>query len=216
MAKVAVILSGCGVFDGSEVYESVLTLLALEEQGAEYQCFAPDIKQHHVVNHITGEEMEGFRNVLIESARICRGKVEPIDKLRSFQFDALIFPGGFGVAKNLSNFALQGAQCEIETSVLIAAKSFVSANKPIGFICIAPALIPLIYGKPVELTIGNDLETAQTIEAMGSTHIQCPVTNIVVDKTNKVVSTPAYMLANNISESANGIRKLVNKILELC
>ncbi|MET1256869.1 isoprenoid biosynthesis glyoxalase ElbB [Aliikangiella maris] len=216
MANVAVILSGCGVYDGSEIYESVITLLALEEQGANYQCFAPDINQHHTINHLTGEEMPGSRNVLIESARICRGNIKSLDEFRPSFFDAMIFPGGFGVAKNLSNFALAGANCHIEPSVLKATQTFVANKKPMGFICISPALIPKIYGEAVQLTIGNDPQTATAIETMGGIHIQCPVNNFVVDQKYHVVSTPAYMLANNISEAASGIRKLVKKVLELC
>lgn len=215
MPKVAIILSGCGVFDGAEIHESVLTLLALEENGASYQCFAPDIPQHHVINHLNGDEMNESRNVLIESARIARGNVKSVKELSEQDFDALIFPGGFGAAKNLSDFAFKGKDCRVEPNTLIAAQSFVKAKKPIGFICISPAMIPQIVGQPTELTIGDDAETAKTINAMGGKHICCPVTQFVVDKTHKIVSTPAYMLANNLSQAASGIRKLVTKVLEL-
>lgn len=215
MAKVAIILSGCGVFDGAEIHESVLTMLALEENGASYQCFAPNISQHHVINHLTGKETLETRNVLVESARITRGNIKPIEELIEKDFDALIFPGGFGAAKNLSDFAFKGKDCKVEELTLKAAKSFVLAKKPLGFICIAPAMIPQIVGEPTELTIGNDAETAVQIEAMGGRHIFCPVTQFVLDKKHKIVSTPAYMLANNLSEAASGIRKLVAKVLEL-
>ncbi len=216
MAKVTIILSGCGVFDGAEIHESVLTMLALEEKGASYQCFAPNILQHHVINHLTGKDMFETRNVLVESARLCRGNIKPVEELDVNDFDALIFPGGFGVAKNLSNFALKGKDCKVETQTLKAAQAFVSAKKPLGFICIAPVMIPQIVGEPTELTIGNDPDTAAAIEAMGGRHIFCPVTQFVLDKKHKIVSTPAYMLANNLSEAASGIRKLVAKVLELC
>lgn len=215
MAIIAVVLSGCGVFDGAEIHESVLTMLALEENGATYQCFAPDIPQYHVINHLNGEESTESRNVLIESARIARGEIKPITELKAADFDGIIFPGGFGAAKNLCDFAINGKDCQLEPNTLIAAKSFVASNKPLGFICIAPAMIPLILGKPIELTIGDDADTANTIEAMGGTHICCPVNQFVVDTANKIVSTPAYMLAANISEAANGIRKLVAKVLAL-
>jgi len=215
MSKVAVILSGCGVFDGAEIHESVLTLLALEENHAEYQCFAPDIEQYHVINHLTGDEMPEKRNVLVESARIARGNIKPVSELNVDEFDALIFPGGFGAAKNLCDFAFKGKDCNVEPSVLKAAKAFAEANKPVGFICIAPAMIPKIYGEQVALTIGNDEQTATAIEAMGGEHVCCPVSEFVVDEKHKVVSTPAYMLAGNISEAASGIRRLVAKVLEL-
>ena len=215
MAKIAIILSGCGVFDGAEIHESVLTMLALEENNAEYQCFAPDIAQHHVINHLTGEEMDESRNVMVEAGRIARGQVNPVTELKSADFDALIFPGGFGAAKNLCDFAFKGSACTIEPGVLAAAQDFVQAGKPIGFICIAPAMIPKIYGEKTQLTIGDDADTAAAIEGMGGEHICCPVSEFVVDETHKVVSTPAYMLAGNISEAASGIRKLVAKVIEM-
>lgn len=215
MAKVAVILSGCGVFDGAEIHESVLTLLALEENQATYQCFAPDVAQHHVINHMTGEEMDETRNVLVESSRIARGNIHAVSELDVNEFDALIFPGGFGAAKNLCDFAFKGSECQVEASVLQAAKSFAETQKPIGFICIAPAMIPRIYGEGAQLTIGDDADTAANINAMGGRHVCCPVDEFVVDETNKIVSTPAYMLAGNISEAASGIRQLVAKVIEL-
>jgi len=190
-------------------------MLALEENGADYQCFAPDIAQHHVVDHISGDEMNETRNVLTESARLCRGNIKPVTSLIANDFDGLIFPGGFGAAKNLSDFAFKGQDCAVEASTLKAAQTFVTSKKPIGFICIAPAMIPLIVGKQVEFTIGNDADTAASIEAMGGTHIVCPVNQFVVDSKFKVVTTPAYMLANNLSEAASGIRKLVAKVLQL-
>jgi enhancing lycopene biosynthesis protein 2 len=215
VANIAIILSGCGVFDGAEIHESVLTMLALEENGASYQCFAPQIDQHHVINHISGEEMAETRNVLTESARLCRGNIKPVTELNAQDYDGLIFPGGFGAAKNLTNFAFQGKDCAVEAETLRAAQSFVSANKPIGFICIAPVMIPLIVGTGIELTIGDDEKTALAIESMGGKHICCPVTQFVVDKQHKIVSTPAYMLANNLSEANSGIKKLVNQVLAM-
>ncbi len=215
MANIAVVLSGCGVFDGSEIHESVLTFLALEENQATYQCFAPDIDQHHVINHINGEEVNEKRNVLIESARIARGEIKPMTALNANDFDGLVFPGGFGAAKNLCDFAFNGKDCQVDPSVLQVAKSFVEMKKPIGFICIAPAMIPLIYNKPCQLTIGNDDDTAQAIEQMGGQHKTCRVDEIVIDETNRVVSTPAYMLANSVSEAASGIRKLIAQLIRM-
>tara|TARA_B110000467_G_C18291161_1_gene464891 strand:- start:14 stop:670 length:657 start_codon:yes stop_codon:yes gene_type:complete len=216
MKKVAVILSGCGVYDGSEVHEAVLTLLAIEQNGASYRCFAPNIEQHHVINHFTGEESNETRNVLAESARICRGDAEDIVELREQDFDALIVPGGFGAAKNLCNFALDGDNYNINEQVLQAAVAFAKAEKPCGYMCIAPALLPLVYGEGVQGTIGCDNDTAKLIVAKGLTHIECEVDGVVIDQERKVVTTPAYMLATSISEASKGITKLVRNVLLLC
>lgn len=213
--KVAVILSGCGVYDGAEIHESVITLLRLSQRGAEAQCFAPNIAQHHVVNHLTGEEMPESRNVLVESARIARGEVKDLREARAEDYDALIVPGGFGAAKNLSDFAINGAQCQVQPDVLALAKAFAEAGKPVGLICIAPAMAAKIYGAGVQCTIGNDADTADALKQMGAEHIDAPVDEIVEDSARKLVTTPAYMLAQSIAEAASGINKLVDRVLEL-
>ncbi|MBE1300028.1 MAG: isoprenoid biosynthesis glyoxalase ElbB [Alteromonadaceae bacterium] len=216
MKKIAVILSGCGVFDGAEIHESVLTLLHVARAGASYQCFAPDIEQMHTINHMTGEEMQPNRNVLVEASRIARGDIKPVSELNQNDFDALILPGGFGAAKNLSDFAVKGAEASVQNDVLSACKAFAQAKKPVGYICIAPAIIPIVYGKGAKATIGNDQDTATAIEQLGGNHLVCPVEGFVVDEEHKVVSTPAYMLAQSILEADEGIGKLVNKVIELC
>ncbi|WP_442110677.1 isoprenoid biosynthesis glyoxalase ElbB [Pseudomonas sp. NUPR-001] len=213
--KVAVILSGCGVFDGAEIHESVITLLRLDQRGAEVQCFAPNIAQMHVVNHLTGEEMPETRNVLVESARIARGNVKDLREADAKDFDALIVPGGFGAAKNLSNFAVEGTGCTVNPDVLALAEAFAEAGKPVGLICISPALAAKIYGPGVVCTIGNDADTSAAIVKMGGTHEECDVHDIVEDTQRKLVSTPAYMLAQSIFEAAGGINKLVDRVLEL-
>ncbi|MFU2329408.1 isoprenoid biosynthesis glyoxalase ElbB [Pseudomonas sp. NFX98] len=213
--KVAVILSGCGVYDGAEIYESVITLLRLDQRGAQVQCFAPNIAQLHVINHLTGEEMPESRNVLVESARIARGEIKDIREADAEDFDALIIPGGFGSAKNLSNFAIEGTGCTVQPEVLALTEAFAEAGKPVGLICISPALAAKIYGPGVTCTIGNDTETAAALNKMGATHKECGVSDIVEDKARKLVSTPAYMLAQSISEAAGGINKLVDRVLEL-
>lgn len=213
--KVAVILSGCGVYDGAEIHESVITLLRLDQRGAQVQCFAPDIAQLHVINHLTGEEMPESRNVLVESARIARGNVKDLREARVEDFDALIIPGGFGSAKNLSNFAAEGVGCTVQPQVLALTEAFAEAGKPVGLICISPALAAKIYGPGVTCTIGTDVDTAAAVTRMGGTHKECAVTDIVEDTMRKLVSTPAYMLAQNISEAASGINKLVDRVLEL-
>ncbi|MCP2075149.1 UNVERIFIED_ORG: enhancing lycopene biosynthesis protein 2 [Pseudomonas lini] len=213
--KIAVILSGCGVYDGAEIHESVITLLRLDQRGAQVQCFAPNIAQLHVINHLSGEEMPESRNVLVESARIARGNVKDLREARAEDFDALIVPGGFGSAKNLSNFAVEGPGCSVQPEVLALAEAFAEAGKPVGLICISPALAAKIYGPGVVCTIGNDADTAAAVVKMGGTHEECTVTDIVEDTARKLVSTPAYMLAQNISEAASGINKLVDRVLEL-
>lgn len=213
--KVAVILSGCGVFDGAEINESVLTHLSLDQQGAKVAFFAPDIQQKHVINHLSGEEMPEQRNVLIESGRITRGSTKDVRELQAADFDALILPGGFGVAKNLSDFAFAGADCQMEATTLNAIHQFRDAKKPIGLICISPALSARIFGEGVTCTIGNDADTVKAIEAMGGCHKDCGVDGVVVDEANRLVTTPAYMLAQSISEAASGINALVNKILQM-
>jgi len=216
MTKVAVILSGCGVFDGAEIYESVLTLLALDTAGVSYQCMAPDIDQLHVINHLNGEVMaDQKRNVLTESARIARGDIIDLADANPADYDALIIPGGFGAAKNLSDFAIAGDKCQVNEALSRFSQGIHAAGKPVGLICIAPAMTPLLFGEGALCTIGNDADTAAAIESMGGQHQNCSVGNIVIDKDRKIVTTPAYMLAGSISEAAQGINKLVAQVLEL-
>ena len=219
MPKVGVVLSGCGVNDGAEIHESVITMLFLDRAGAEMVLMAPNIDQLHVINHATGEEIEGeSRNVLVESARIARGKIMDIVDVTSEDIDALIFPGGFGVAKNLCDYAMAGADCSVNPDVFRLVSEVHSAEKPIGVICISPAMMGKVMekmGEKVSLTIGNDEQTANDLTTMGAKHVTCPVQEIVVDKDKKVVSTPAYMLAGRISEAADGIEKLVKEVIDL-
>ena len=215
MKKVGVVLSGCGVYDGAEIHESVITLLALARQGAQAVCFAPDKNQSEVINHLTGEPMAETRNILIEAARIARGAIQPLSQAKADELDALIVPGGFGAAKNLSSFASQGSECHVDASLQALARQMHAAGKPLGFICIAPALLPKIFDFPLRLTIGTDIDTAEAIEEMGGEHVPCPVDDIVVDEENKVVTTPAYMLAEDIAQAATGIEKLVERVLVL-
>ncbi|EQC01278.1 isoprenoid biosynthesis glyoxalase ElbB [Photorhabdus temperata] len=215
MKSVAVVLSGCGVFDGSEIHESVLTMLSLDRLGVKTSFLAPDEPQLHVINHINGEETGEERNVLQESARISRGKIKSLSQANADEFDALIIPGGFGVAKNLCDFAVKTIDCEINKDLLSLVKAMHKQHKPMGFMCIAPVMLPKLLNTPVKLTIGNDPETAAQVEAMGGVHIVCQVNDIVVDLENKIVTTPAYMLAESISQAEEGIDKLVRKVLEM-
>jgi len=216
MAKIGVLLSGCGVNDGCEIHEAVIALLTLDRAGAETVCMAPDVEQFDVVNHLTGEATGEKRNVLVESARIARGNIKDISKVRAADIDGLIIPGGFGAAKNLSNFAVKGKDAVVNGDVKRLLNDMVTTAKPVGAICIAPAtLTKALEGKNPEVTIGNDIGTAGAIEAMGGQHKECSVDMIHVDSNNKLVTTPAYMIGPGIKDVAVGIEKLVNKVLEL-
>ncbi|EHC9865445.1 isoprenoid biosynthesis glyoxalase ElbB [Vibrio alginolyticus] len=215
MKKVAVILSGSGVYDGSEIHEAVLALYAIEKAGATWHCFAPNIDQLHVINHLTGDEMDETRNVLIESARIARGNIDDVAKLNVDEYDALLLPGGFGAAKNLTDFAVSGAECSINTHVAQACRAFANAKKPAGYLCISPVIIPMIYEQSVKGTVGNDEAVSIAFNQMGGEHTTCPVEDIVFDEKHLVLSTPAYMLAENISQAASGIEKLVSKLIKI-
>ncbi len=218
MAKVGVVLSGCGVYDGSEIHEAVITLLAIDRAGAEAVCMAPDIAQMHVVNHLTGDVAEGeTRNVLVESARIARGNVKNVKDVTAAEFDALILPGGFGAAKNLCDFAVNGPDCTVNPDVARIVRETVAAKKPLAAVCIAPALIAKVLGQSNSpaLTIGTDEGTAGALNSMGAKHVDCPVREFVVDKENRIVSTPAYMLAGRISEAADGIEKTVRTLIDM-
>jgi enhancing lycopene biosynthesis protein 2 len=216
MAKIGVLLSGCGVFDGAEIHEAVLTLLALDRAGAETVCMAPDVEQHHVINHLTQEVMDEKRNVLVESARIARGDIKDLKDVRAVDLDGLIMPGGFGAAKNLSDFAFKGADSTVHPEVKRLLEEMSTAGKPIGAICISPApLAKALAEKKPEVTIGTDVATAEAIEAMGGKHKICTVDKIHVDAQNRVISTPAYMLGPDIKDVAVGIEKLVATVVEL-
>ena len=214
MKKIAVVLAGNGVYDGAEIHEATLTMLAIAQQGAQYQCFAPDINQAHVVNHLTGKEMLETRNVLVEAARIARGNIKPLSTYKASDFDALIFPGGFGVAKNLCTFAFEGINCTVNPEVENAIRTTIVAEKPIGALCISPVLIAKVL-VDVEVTIGQDKGTADAIESFGGTHVQTTHGEIVYDPKYKLVTTPCYMLDATIDQIAEGANNVVRKILEI-
>lgn len=211
---IAVVLSGCGVLDGAEIHEAVLTLLAIDRTGAAYQCYAPDIAQAHVVNHLSGQPTAESRNVLVESARIARGKIKPLAELKAGQADALIFPGGFGVAKNLCSLAFDGPDCKVDPEVARVVRDFATAGKPIGALCIAPAMMAKIL-EGAEVTIGQDAGTAQAITAMGGHHKAAGHGQVVIDKRHKLVTTPCYMLDSTIVQIAEGAQAAVTAVLDL-
>ena len=211
--QIAVLLSGCGHQDGTEIHEATLTLWAIHKNGAEYRCFAPNIMQHHVLNHITGQEMDEQRNVLIEAARIARGKVEDLARFDAATVDALVIPGGVGAAKNLCSYAFDGPQCTVNNDAEQAIRAMHRAGKPIGALCIAPVLLARVLGD-ITLTIGQDDTTAANIREMGGVHTPTGVGEIAVDQRNRIVSTPCYMLDSRVDQIADGADALIRAVLD--
>ncbi len=214
--RVGVVLSGCGYLDGSEIHEATVTLLALDRRDATAVAMAPDVPQMHVVDHKGGEPSSGERrSVLAESARIARGEIVDLATVKAAELDALIFPGGYGAAKNLCTFATDGKAMKVNPQVERLVNEMRAANKPMGFICIAPVIAAKLLGNKVRLTVGSDRDTAAAIESFGAEHVARKVDEIEVDRMAKVVSTPAYMLGPSIAPVAAGIEKLVSAVLEL-
>ena len=219
MNKVGVVLSGCGHQDGSEIHEAVFTLHALEKAEAEAIIMAPDMDQFHVINHLNGnEDLSESRNILVESARIARGKVVDVASVSGHQLDALIFPGGTGMAKNIFDYSMAGINCTVISDVQRLVVEILEADKPLGAICIAPVMVAKILeylGRTGTVTGGFNVEINNDIKAMGINTIEVGAEEIVVDKENKIVTTPAYVEAKSMNESFTGIEKLVNKVLDM-
>ncbi len=216
--RVAVLLSGCGVMDGSEIHEAVFIVLALDQAGAKYQCCAPDQLQAEVVNHLKHEPVKEQRNVLVEAARIARGKIVPLSEIRAADYDAILLPGGYGAAKNLCNYASAGTGSRVDPEVARVLQEFHQAGKPIGSMCISPVVVAGALAEvdpKVTLTIGNDQKTAADIATLGGQHQDCPVTDFVVDTKNKIVTSPAYMYNAGPAQVYEGISKAVRATLEL-
>lgn len=215
--KIGLVLSGCGVYDGAEIHEAVLSMLALARKGYQVQCIAPNIEQAHVVNHYEGSHDEDAprRNVMVEAARIARGEIKSLEEVTADDFEGLFFPGGFGAAKNLCSFAFDGERCKVDDEAARLIKECLAGGKPMGFVCIAPAVAAKVIGDGVELTIGTDEGTANAINAMGAKHVALEVHQAHVDVRKKVVSSPAYMLAQNILEAEKSINAAVEAFAKL-
>lgn len=214
MKKFAIILSGCGQHDGSETHETILTLLAMDKANVDWQAFAPNIINNNIVNHFTNNTAEGeSRNVLVESARLVRGKIKPLSEARVADFDAIIFPGGFGAVNVLCNWFQKREDFSFNPEIKKFIDETKALNKPMGFICIAPMMLTKIFAD-AKFTIGNDKDLAKEIAAAGCEHVDCPASEIVVDIKNKLVTTPANMLKPRISEVAEGIDKLVKELVK--
>lgn len=213
MKKFAVVLCGCGTLDGSEIHESVMTLLAIDRNDCEYSIFAPNDVQYHVVNHITGEAMNEQRNMIVEAARIARGKISPIDECNVNDFDALVFPGGNGSAKNLFTYAFNGRDCTVREDVAQLIRTFHQQKKPIGALCIAPVMLAKVLGD-ITITVGNDPHTIDDVCSFGTQHINTQQKEVIADKQNKIFTTPCYMLPARISDIADCAENLIEAILE--
>lgn len=225
MKKVAVLLAGSGVYDGSEIHEAVLSLLAIEDANATYQCFAPDKPQFHVVDHTTGEATGETRNVLVESARIARGEIKPVTELSPDDYDALLIPGGFGAAKNLNQWALKGPEGQIDADVKKAIRGFHAAGKPLCGLCMGPTVLAQALGNEpsVELTVGSTKEASPYdiaginagMQSVGARPVEKTVREIAVDAGNKVVTAPCYMMEASISDVRNNVKQAVDALLRM-
>jgi enhancing lycopene biosynthesis protein 2 len=217
MPRIGVVLAGCGFLDGSEIHEAILTLYHLDRHGAEVTCLAPDRDQFHVVDHGTGEPAAGPRNVRTEAARIARGPVQDLATARADAFDAIVMPGGYGVAKNLSDFAVNGPECDVNGDLVRFVGEAVAAKTPIVAICIAPAILAAVLKRHgvsgATLTIGTDAGTAGAVEALGQVHQVCAVQEISVDETNRIICTPAYMLGPGPAAVGEGIGKAIDRLM---
>ncbi|MCK5385377.1 MAG: isoprenoid biosynthesis glyoxalase ElbB [Alphaproteobacteria bacterium] len=212
--NVAVILAGCGVYDGSEIHEATLSLLALDQVGAHVQCFAPDIDQMHVINHLSGEEMDESRNVLVESARIARGNIKPLSAFIADSFDAMLLPGGFGAAKNLCDFAVTGAECSINEQVEESLRAMHKKGKPIAALCISPVIIAKLF-EGAKVTLGVDGDAAQAVvDGMGAQHEVTTHGQITVDEELKLITAPCYMLDASIAQVYEGVKNAVQALIE--
>jgi len=212
--NVAVILAGCGVYDGSEIHEATLSLLALDQAGAHVQCFAPNIMQMDVVNHITGEQMDEQRNVMVESARIARGNIKPLSAFTADSFDAVLLPGGFGAAKNLCNFAVLGSECTVNEEVEEVLCSMHKKGKPIAALCISPVMLARVF-EGAKVTLGADGNAAQAIaEGMGAQHIVTTHGQITIDEELKLITAPCYMLEASIAQIYEGVKNAVDALIE--
>lgn len=213
MKKFAVILCGCGSMDGSEIHEAVMTLLAIDRNECEYSIFAPNDNQYHVIDHVTGQATDEKRNMMVEAARIARGQILPLEACHADDFDALVFPGGFGAAKNLFTYALNGKDCTVREDIAALIREFHGQQKPIGALCIAPVMLAKVLGD-ITITVGNDEDTINNVLSFGSKHINTLQTGVIADKQNMIFTTPCYMLPARISDIADCAENLIEAILE--
>jgi enhancing lycopene biosynthesis protein 2 len=224
--KIGVLLSGCGVYDGAEIQETVFALLAIEELGAEAICLSVNKNQHHVVNHLTGEEMPESRNMLVEAARIARGAVHDISTFDNTQIDALVIPGGFGSAKNFTTWAFEGPNGSILPEIKELIQQCISDKKPIAALCVSPVIVGLALNQSdlqATMTLGTDKEKSPyEINAFSSglsqTGVQVEmktIREIALDEKLKIVSAPCYMMDASIVEIRTNIQQAMQALIQL-
>lgn len=224
--KIGILLSGCGVYDGAEIQETVLTMLAIKESGHDYVCISIDKPQHHVINHLNGEVMNESRNMLVESARIARGEIKNIMETGPAELDALVIPGGFGSAKNFTKWAFSGPDGEILPEVKLFLVNLVNVGKPICALCVSPVVLAKALEGSIfhaNLTLGSDKETSpydipgfnEGIEKVGATATMKTVREVLVDTKNKIVSAPCYMMDATIVEIRNNIKAAIAETIML-
>ena len=224
--KIGVLLSGCGVYDGAEIQESVLTLLAIEEMGAEAICISVDENQYHIVNHLTGEEMPGARNMLVEAARIARGKIHEISTISPSMIDALIIPGGFGSAKNFTKWAFAGPECEINPKVKLLLVNMINVGKPIVALCVSPIIVAKALQDSkihTKMTIGTDQEPSpyditSFVDGLRTSNVETSmksVHEIEIDSKNKIITAPCYMMEASILDVRKNIQKALEALKDL-
>ena len=218
--KFAVILAGCGSFDGSEIHETTLGLLAIDEQGGSYDCYAPNQEQGRTLNFYTKEVVAtkgqaGNRNILEEGGRIARGNIKPISELNIADYDAIIFPGGMGTVYNWCDYAEKGVNCTVLPEIAQAMETAYLSGKWVGAMCIAPVIVAKVLGKyGVHITIGNDPQTASNVIQMGAIHEERTATQACIDKEHHIATTPCYMLAKSIKEIYAGNTALIKGIID--
>ena len=212
----AVVLSGCGRADGSEIHEAVCALLCIENMGCTYQCFAPNIEQAAVINHLNNQPMPETRNVLVEAARIARGNILDLKEFKVQDFDGIVFPGGLGAVTNWCDFAEKGIDCDVNNSIRAVIRSCYDHKLVIGAMCIAPAMVAVVLAdKKIHFTLGAGGAMAQKLEQLGVVHEEVGVTDVCIDRENRVCSTPAYMLASNMVDVCQGAQNLIGAMCQL-
>ncbi len=224
--KFGILLSGCGVYDGAEIQEATMAMLAIKEAGHEYQCISLNKEQHHVINHLTGEEIDQRRNMMVESARIARGEVVEVKNISPADIDALVIPGGFGSAKNFSKWAFLGPEGEIDAEIKLLIVNMVNVGKPVCALCVSPVVVAKALegsGISANMTLGSDQESSPYdiagfnggIEAVGAKAEMKTIKEILVDETNKIVTAPCYMMDANILEIRNNVKQAIEATISL-
>lgn len=224
--NIGVLLSGNGVYDGAEIQEAVLTLLAIDEMGWNAVCISVDKPQHHVINHLTGEVMDESRNMLVEAARIARGQITPIDSISPADIDALVIPGGFGSAKNFTSWAFDGPESTILPEVKLLLVNLVNVGKPIVALCVSPVVVAKAFeGSSIHptLSLGSASESSpydinsfnEGLRATGAIAQERTIREVLIDPTNRIICAPCYMMDARITEINANIKQAMVALNEI-